>query len=90
MLKYLDEGNALTGAALILAASALVPVVGKTLRPLAVLGIKGALSLADGTRTTLFLVKEEIEDIVAEAQFERIKRQLDKEVGSISTPAGSS
>jgi len=82
MLKNLDGGSALTGAALIAAASVLVPIVGNTFKPLAVLGIRGAISIIDGGKTALLLAKEEMEDIVAEAQFERMKNQLEKEINA--------
>jgi sensor domain CHASE-containing protein len=48
-------------AALVIAASALLPVVKKTLR----------------------VAREELEDIVAEAQFERVKKKFDKEIASL-------
>ena len=77
MLKDIDRTNLITGAALTVAATALVPVVTGTLRPLAVLGVKGIIGLLDGTKTTIQYAREEFEDIVAEAQFERMKRQGD-------------
>ena len=55
-------------------------VLGNTLRPLAILGIRGILGVVDYTQTTIEFVREEVEDIVAEAQFERYKRQMDKEI----------
>lgn len=82
MFKDVSGTNLLAGAVLILAASALAPAAGKNLRPLAVWGVKGALGLIDETRTRLFLAKEEAEDIWAEAQFERMKNRLDKEIAS--------
>ncbi|MDA8226851.1 MAG: DUF5132 domain-containing protein [Desulfitobacterium hafniense] len=58
------------------------PIIGGTLRPLAMVGIKSLLFLANTTKTTVQLAREEIEDIVAEAQFERMKNQLDKEIST--------
>lgn len=82
MLKNLEKTDLITGAALTLAAAAVLPIMKHTLRPLAVLGIRGALSLADGTKTTVQLAREELEDIVAEAHFERMKKQLNQEIGA--------
>lgn len=80
MLQELDKTDLITGAALTLAASALVPVFRDTLKPLALLGIRGMVGVVDTARTTIGLVREEIEDIVAEAQFERLKKDMDQEI----------
>lgn len=79
-IKNLNMNNVITGTALTVAAAALIPIMKDTLRPLAVLGIKGVIGVVDGTRTTVQLAKEELEDIVAEAQFERMKKKLDQEI----------
>jgi hypothetical protein len=52
-------------AALVFAASALLPIAKKTLR----------------------VARDEVEDIIAEAQFERIKKQLDNEI-ALDLPEG--
>jgi hypothetical protein len=70
----------LVGAALAAAASTLLPIARQTLRPLAVSGIQGALGLADRAKSIVRVMKEEVEDIVAEAQFERMKKQMDQEI----------
>lgn len=54
--------------------------LGNMLRPFAVLGIRGLLGVVDMTKTTVQYVREEVEDIVAEAQFERLKKKLDAEI----------
>ena len=61
------------GSALAFATAALLPVVKKTLRPLAETGIKGA-------KSTFETIKEEVEDIIAEAKIERMQEQFDKEL----------
>jgi sensor domain CHASE-containing protein len=42
-----------------------------------------ASSLLPIAKKTLRVAREEIEDILAEAQFERIKKQFDKEIASV-------
>jgi hypothetical protein len=68
------------GIALAIAAPVLFPVVKKVLQPVANLGVQGASALADKARYAAQLAREEIEDIVAEAQFEHMKRKLDREI----------
>lgn len=65
--------------------SSIVPILGSTLRPLAVLGIRGILGVVECTQSSIAHVREEIEDIVAEAQFERYKQQMDKDIDTSST-----
>lgn len=86
-IKNLDKTDLITGAALTLAATAIFSVAKDTLRPLAVLGIRGAIGVVDGAKNTLQLAKEEIEDVIAEAQFERMKKQLDDEITLSSNSA---
>lgn len=47
-----------------------------------VLGVGLSLSLAE-TKRLMAVVKEEIEDIMVDAQFERMKRAIDKQVTSL-------
>ncbi|ERI06838.1 hypothetical protein [Aneurinibacillus aneurinilyticus] len=61
------------GSTLALATVALLPVVRNTLRPLVATGIREA-------KSTLETIKEEMEDIVAEAKLERMQKQFDKEL----------
>lgn len=76
----MDKTGLITGAALGLTATAILPIMKSTLLTLGIMGVRGTISLVDSTKTTIKLAKEEIDDIVAEAQFERMKRQLDKEI----------
>ncbi len=68
----------IVGAALALAASALLPI----LKPLAAGGVQALAGLADKAKYAMQLAREEAEDIVAEAQFERMKKRLDKEIAT--------
>ncbi|MHB1653358.1 MAG: DUF5132 domain-containing protein [Desulfitobacteriaceae bacterium] len=81
MFKNMEKASLLTGAALGLTATTLLPVLKTTLRALTIVGVRGAIDLADSTKSTLKLAREEIEDIIAEAQFERMKNQLNEEIG---------
>jgi len=70
------------GAALTAAAAALVPIARSTLKPIALTGLQGALGLADRAKYALQVARDEMEDIIAEAQFERMKKRLDAEIAS--------
>jgi hypothetical protein len=67
----------IVGAALAVAASTLLPM----LKPLAAGGLQALAGLANRTKYAMQLVREEAEDIIAEAQFERMKKQLDRDIG---------
>lgn len=79
--KSLD--NILIGAALAAAASALLPIAKSTLRPMLAAGLEKSGGLLDRARSCLQVAREEMEDIVAEAQFERMKKRLDKEIAGM-------
>jgi hypothetical protein len=64
------------GTALLVAAPVLLPIVGAVGN----IGAKATATAWSGLRTTTRRVKEEVEDIVAEAQFDRIKKRVDKEI----------
>jgi hypothetical protein len=74
------------GAALVAASSVILPIAKKTLRPLLANGLTAGEGLMHRARSYVQFAKEEVEDIVAEAQFERMKKQLDKEISSMETP----
>lgn len=80
MFKNIEKTSLITGIALGLTAKTILPIMKSTLLTLGIVGVRGTLSIVDSTKTTLKLAKEEIEDIIAEAQFERMKEQLDKEI----------
>ncbi|SDN73434.1 hypothetical protein SAMN04487897_104238 [Paenibacillus sp. yr247] len=68
------------GTALTIAASAILPIAKSTLQPIAAAGMQGSGGLLQRAKSLLQLAREEVEDIIAEAQFERMKKQLDKEI----------
>ncbi|TJY44149.1 DUF5132 domain-containing protein [Cohnella pontilimi] len=68
----------IVGAALGLAASTLLPI----LKPLASEGIQAFAGLAGRVKYAAQIIREEAEDIVAEAQFERMRKKLDREIMS--------
>ncbi|BCG58302.1 DUF5132 domain-containing protein [Paenibacillus sp. URB8-2] len=74
----------IVGTALAFAASTLWPIVKNTLKPLAETGTQGATGLTGRIQYALQIARDEIEDIVAEAQFERMRKQLDKEISTES------
>lgn len=88
MFKNLDKTGLITGVALGLTATTLLPVFKKSLLTVGVIGVKGAMSFVNGTKSTLLLAREEIEDIIAEAQFERLKDQLSKEIDTMPEEKG--
>ncbi|TVY10429.1 DUF5132 domain-containing protein [Paenibacillus cremeus] len=72
----------IVGAALAVAASTLVPILKSTWKPLVEDGVQTGSGLTDKIKYAVQVARDEIEDIVAEAQFERMKRRLDQEIAS--------
>jgi hypothetical protein len=70
----------IVAAALTVAAPVLLPVAKSTLLPIAAAGYKSVRGLWNTGRSWAQIVKEEAEDIVAEAHFERMKKRLDREI----------
>ncbi|WP_231571113.1 DUF5132 domain-containing protein [Gordoniibacillus kamchatkensis] len=70
-----------------MAVSALLPIAKTTLKPLAQSGIQGATGLINRAKYALQVARDEVEDIIAEAQFERMKKQIDKEIASLEPEA---
>ncbi|WP_047153185.1 hypothetical protein [Aneurinibacillus tyrosinisolvens] len=68
------------GTALALSASVILPIAKATLSTAGRVGGKAAAGTWSGLRTTLQTAREEVEDMVAEAQFERMSKRLDKEI----------
>ncbi|MDB5055323.1 MAG: hypothetical protein JWM44_3373 [Bacilli bacterium] len=89
-MKQKSVEQIIVGAALTLAASALLPIVKTTIRPIAISGIQGAKALTTQVKSTFQRTREELEDIVAEAKFERLKKQLDHEIASLEPKEGGS
>ncbi|TYR80254.1 hypothetical protein FZC66_14090 [Priestia megaterium] len=63
----------IVGSALIVASTAIIPVARKTLRPV-------LYDLSKQMKYFVVSAKEELEDIVAEVKFERMQKQLDREL----------
>jgi hypothetical protein len=81
MAKQVVE-KMILGAALSVAASALLPIARETFPLFIKTGRKGVGELIQRTKASVQIAREEIEDIVAEAQFERMKRKFDAEIFS--------
>jgi hypothetical protein len=75
----------IVGAALVAATSVILPIAKSTLRPLLASGLTAGEGLMNRARLYVQIAKEEVEDIVAEAQFERMKKQIDKDIASMET-----
>lgn len=67
----------LTGVAVTVAASVLYPVLKKTAAPLMEAGKEGAAELTHQIKSGVATMREGIEDLVAEAHFERMKQAVD-------------
>lgn len=63
----------IVSSALIIASAALIPIAKKTLRPV-------VRDLSRNMRYLLVSTKEGLEDMVAEVKFERMKKQLNKDM----------
>lgn len=70
----------ITGIGVALAASVILPMVKKVARPAMAVGIQGATMLGNEVKSRVGHIKEGIEDIVAEAQFERMRKQIDRDM----------
>jgi hypothetical protein len=76
--KHLEK--IVIGAAIAVAASVLLPVVKTTLRSLAQTGKDEGIDLVEKMKGAVQTVREEVEDIIAEAQFERMVQKMDREI----------
>lgn len=70
----------MTGIGLALAASVLLPVVKAVARPMLAAGMQGAVTVGNQVRSGVSYIREEVEDLLAEAQFERMKNQIDRDM----------
>lgn len=70
----------IAAAAIGLAATVLIPIARSVFRPPADSRLGTLGSLTNRARSFVQIAKEELEDIVAEAQFERMKKRLDREI----------
>jgi hypothetical protein len=83
MMLQKNMDKLIVGAALVAAATVIVPIAKSTLRPLLASGLTAGEGLMKRAKSYVQIAKEEVEDIVAEAQFERMKKQLDREIASM-------
>jgi hypothetical protein len=77
--KRMEKLTVISGLAM--AISALIPVAKTTI--VTIMGQDGTKNLVNRAKSVVQYAKEEIEDIVAEAQFERIKKRIAHEIGDI-------
>jgi len=69
--------------------SLLLPGVREKVRPLAVKTVQGIMDLSEQVQGLFSGVKEDIEDLVSEAQFEKFKQSIDDAIGEeLPPPAG--
>ncbi len=78
-VNFTLEGMA-TGLGIALAATVLLPVAKAVARPLVAAGVQGVAAVGTTVKNGVNYVREEVEDIVAEAQWERMKRSIDQDI----------
>lgn len=78
-MNFTLEGMA-TGLGLALAATVLLPVAKAVARPLVTAGVQGVAAVSSTVKNGVTYVREEMEDIVAEAQWERMKQNIDQDI----------
>jgi hypothetical protein len=69
-----------TGVGLTLAAALLMPVIRQVAQPIAAAGLQSAALVNQQLKSGISYIREEIEDIVAEAQWERLKQSIDRDI----------
>jgi len=78
-VNFTLEGMA-TGLGIALAATVLLPVAKAVARPLVAAGVQGVAAVGSTVKNGVNYVREEMEDIVAEAQWERMKNEIDQDI----------
>jgi len=78
-MKLSTEG-VVTTLGLALAATVLLPAAKRLGGPVASVGVTGAGAVTDRLKGGFAYLKEEVEDIVAEAQWEVMRKKLDREI----------
>jgi hypothetical protein len=74
--KGFNLGNIAVGAAVVLLAPAVLPVLGSALRPMAKALIKGGITVYEMGREVAAEARETVEDLNAEVQSERKQEQV--------------
>lgn len=64
----------------------LLPSVVKTFRPAVIAALQGLMSVSDQLKETTSSFRENLEDIISEAQFDRIKNDIDFELTKQQNP----
>lgn len=76
----LSAQSAVASGGLVLAVSVLLPIL-KSISGPALTGARvGTGALLQGVANTASYLKEEVEDFVAETQFERLKKRIDSDI----------
>lgn len=75
-IKGIDRNSFLWGAGAALLGVALLPAISKTLRPFARKAVEEVMEITERTQGMFAQVKEEFEDIVAEASFNKLKNSV--------------
>lgn len=83
MRKAHSMESIVIGIGIGLFATILIPVLKKQLKPASAAVATGALAMSESARKWIEVAKEEVEDVVAEAQFERMKRKIGQELENI-------
>ncbi|UOF92031.1 DUF5132 domain-containing protein [Fodinisporobacter ferrooxydans] len=73
----------IVGAALAVTGSILLPVIKEVIKPVSGMGGKSFSDLRERGQYMMQIAREEVEDIVAEAQFERMRKKIDREIGGM-------
>jgi gas vesicle protein len=83
------RGGVVTGVALGIAAVLFAPALSRWGRPLAKQAIKGGLDAYESARDRLATLREQLEDLAAEAQFERLEAERPSEAPGAPADAAS-
>lgn len=86
-LRNIDRRSFFWGAGAALLASAVLPTLSGTLKPLASKAVEGMMDLSEKAQGIIGQAKEEIEDIVAEAKFNKFRDSIDAEPTNNNGPA---
>jgi hypothetical protein len=70
----------ISGVGLLFAASVLIPNLKALAQPAISGGLTGASLAGNEVRKRFSFVREELEDFMAEVQFERLKKRIDREM----------
>ncbi|BCV20290.1 hypothetical protein [Moorella sp. Hama-1] len=86
-LQSSNTRSFLLGAGLSLVVLALLPLARKNFRPLVVKAMREIMELSDKSQELVAGLKEGLEDLVSEAQFEAMKQSLEPAAGETTLPA---